>query len=158
MSREHVLERTAWVLASIDETFGLFSDAFRLASITPPWLHFRVITPGPIEIEQGTLIDYRLRLHRVPIRWRTEIETWDPPNGFVDVQLRGPFRHWHHTHRFESRDGGTSVVDRVRYSLPLGPLGQLAHLVLVRRDLDRIFEFREQQIARLLGAEEPEVR
>ena len=134
-----------------DEVFGFFADAANLEAITPPWLRFRIVTPKPIHMAAGTLIEYRLALHRIPIRWLTRIEVWEPGERFVDVQLRGPYRLWHHTHSFEAREGGTLVGDRVRYALPLGPLGELAHRALVRRDLERIFDFRHERVARRLG-------
>jgi len=135
--------------------FGFFADAFNLEAITPPWLRFRVVTPGPIPMGPGTMVEYRLRLHRIPIRWLTRIEVWEPGARFVDVQIRGPYRAWHHTHSFEPREGGTLVRDTVRYDLPLGPLGRLAHGAFVRRDLERIFDFRREQVARRLGAATP---
>ena len=97
----------------------------------------------------STLIQYRLELHRIPIRWLTRIETWVAGERFVDVQIQGPYRLWHHTHTFEAHDGGTLVRDRVRYALPLGLLGELAHRLLVRRDLERIFDFRQASVARI---------
>ena len=138
-----------------DEVFGFFADAANLEAITPPWLRFRIVTPKPIHMAAGTLIEYRLALHRIPIRWLTRIEVWEPGERFVDVQLRGPYRLWHHTHSFEAREGGTLVGDRVRYALPLGPLGELAHRALVRRDLERIFDFRHERVARRLGRTPP---
>jgi ligand-binding SRPBCC domain-containing protein len=135
-----------------DEVFAFFADAFNLEAITPAWLRFRIVTPGPVRMAPGTLIEYRLALHRVPIRWLTRIEVWEPGRRFVDVQVRGPYRHWHHTHSFEPRAGGTLVRDTVRYALPLGPLGRLAHAAFVRRDLERIFDFRHAEVARRLGA------
>ena len=106
-----------------------------------------MVTPAPIEMRPGALIEYRLVLHRLPIRWLTRIEEWRPGRGFVDAQVRGPYRLWHHTHTFAARDGGTLVGDRVRYALPLQPLGALAQ-PFVRRDLERIFDFRHEAIAR----------
>jgi ligand-binding SRPBCC domain-containing protein len=138
-----------------DDVFGFFADAFNLQAITPPWLRFRVVTPGPLEMRPGTLIEYRLRLHGVPIRWLTRIEAWEPGVRFADVQVRGPYRVWHHTHTFEPLAGGTLVRDTVRYALPLGPLGRLAHCAFVRRDLERIFDFRHAEVARRLGAGAP---
>jgi ligand-binding SRPBCC domain-containing protein len=132
--------------------FGFFADAFNLEAITPAWLRFRVVTPGPILMSPGALIEYRLRLHRIPIRWLTRIEVWEPGRRFVDVQVRGPYRVWHHTHSFEPHADGTLLRDTVRYALPLGPLGRFAHAVLVRRDLERIFAFRHEEVARRLGA------
>jgi ligand-binding SRPBCC domain-containing protein len=148
----HVLEREQFVPVGPEEAFEFFADALNLEVITPPWLGFRVVTPEPIEMRAGTLIEYRLRLHGVPIRWLTRIEEWRPGERFADVQLRGPYRHWHHTHSFEERDGGTVMRDVVRYSLPLGPLGRLAHTAIVRRDLERIFDFRRDVVAARLGS------
>lgn len=147
----HVLEREQWVPTSPGQTFALFSDAFALERITPPWLGFRVTNPGPIEIGEGTLIGYALRLHRVPIRWLTRIEAWDPPHRFVDLQLRGPYRLWEHTHTFVPQGTGTVILDRVRYALPLSLLGELVRVTVVRRDLERIFDYRREAVARLLG-------
>ena len=152
----HTLEREQWVPTPPATTFELFSDAFTLERITPPWLRFRVDTPGPIEIAEGTLIGYSLRVHAVPIRWLSRIEVWDPPRRFVDVQVAGPYRLWEHTHSFQPRRDGTTIVDRVRYAMPLGPLGQLARAVIVRRDLEGIFEYRRTAVARLLA--EPDAR
>lgn len=100
----------------------------------------------------GTLIEYRLRLHSIPLRWLARIEFWEPGRGFADVQLRGPYRLWHHTHRFVPREGGTAVCDVVRYALPLGTLGRLARAFVVRRDLERIFAFRREAVAARLGS------
>jgi ligand-binding SRPBCC domain-containing protein len=147
----HVLTREQELPGSPGEVFPFFGDARNLEAITPPWLGFRVITPEPIAMAPGTLIEYRLKLHGVPIRWRTTIAVWDPPHRFVDVQLSGPYRMWHHTHDFApAADGsGTLMRDTVRYALPFGPLGSLAHGLLVRRDLDRIFDFRRKRITAL---------
>ena len=149
--RVHTLEREQHLPQPPEEAFAFFGDAHNLEAITPPWLGFRIVTPGPIEMAAGTLLEYRLRLHGVPVGWRTRIEQWEPPRRFVDVQLSGPYRLWHHTHSFERDGDGTLMCDRVRYALPLWPLGELAHLALVRRDLERIFSFRQQRIARLLA-------
>jgi ligand-binding SRPBCC domain-containing protein len=143
----HLLSRSQHVPAPPDAVFDFFSDARNLEAITPPWLRFSVLTPGPIEMQAGALIEYRLALHRVPVRWLTRIEEWDPGRAFVDMQVRGPYRLWHHTHTFAERDGGTLVGDRVRYALPFGPLGSLAHAAFVRRDLERIFAYRHAVIA-----------
>ncbi len=138
--------------AEPDEAFGFFADAFRLEDITPPWLHFRVATAKPIVMGPGVTIDYRLRLRGIPVRWRTRIEVWEPGRRFVDVQLSGPYRFWQHTHEFEpDRRGRTVIRDIVRYALPLGPAGGLAHGLFVRRDLERIFDFRRDSVERLLG-------
>jgi ligand-binding SRPBCC domain-containing protein len=139
----HVLRREQRLPRAPDTVFEFFADAHNLEAITPPWLGFRVVTPRPIDMRPGALIEYRLRLHGVPLRWHTRIAVWDPPNRFVDVQVRGPYRLWHHTHDFEpAGDGGTVMRDTVRYALPLGSLGALAHRLLVRDNLAAIFDFR----------------
>jgi len=143
----HTLERTQIVPVAPGEAFEFFADAFNLEVITPPWLHFRVVTPGPIAMKAGALIEYRLRLHGMPIRWLTRIEVWEPGRRFEDRQLRGPYDLWHHSHSFAPHDGGTAMRDIVRYAMPLGLLGRLAHRALVRRDLERIFDFRREAVA-----------
>lgn len=100
----------------------------------------------------GTLIDYRLRLHGIPVRWRTEIRDWEPGVRFRDVQLRGPYALWDHTHSFESDGGGTLMRDRVLFRAPLGALGRLAQRLIVRRDVERIFDYRAAEIERLSAA------
>ena len=149
--RERLLEREQTLDADAERAFGFFSRAENLEAITPPWLRFRIVTPTPIEMRAGALITYRLRLHGIPIRWRTRIESWEPPNGFVDRQLSGPYALWHHTHTFEQiGDNRTLMRDRVRYGHRLGPLGAMTE-PLVRRDLDRIFDYRRDSIATLLA-------
>ena len=129
--------------------FPFFADARNLEAITPPLLRFRVVTPDPVVMRPGTLIQYRLRLRGVPVNWLTSIQEWDPPNRFVDVQLRGPYALWHHTHDLRGDgDGGTVMTDTVRYAIGFGPLGELAHRALVRRDLEAIFAFRHEAVAR----------
>ena len=153
MPRVHILEREQRVEVPIEQAFEFYGDARNLERITPPWLGFEVMTPGAIEMGVGALIEYRLRLHRAPVRWRTRIEAWEPPRRFVDVQVKGPYSLWEHTHTFEE-DGprATVIRDRVRYSIPFGPLGELADRVLVRRDLSRIFDYRREAVARELSA------
>ena len=143
----HVLRREQRLPGAPRDVFEFFADAHNLEAITPPWLGFRVLTPRPIDMRPGALIEYRLALHRLPLRWRTRIAVWDPPRRFVDVQIAGPYRLWHHTHDFEPDGRGGSVMrDTVRYALPAGPLGALAHRVLVRRDLAAIFDFRHEAV------------
>jgi ligand-binding SRPBCC domain-containing protein len=143
----HVLERSQRLDVPPERAFAFFADARNLEAITPPWLRFRVVTSEPITMAEGTLIDYRLRLHGLPLRWRTRIDAWEPPNRFVDTQLRGPYALWEHTHTFAAAGAGAVVMsDRVRYALPL-----LAPAWFVRRDLDRIFDYRREAIRRLLG-------
>ena len=146
----HTLEREQVLPLAPAEAFEFFADAFNLEAITPPWLHFALETPAPIEMGPGTLIRYRLRLHGLPIRWLTRIEAWEPGRRFEDVQVRGPYRLWHHSHTFEPHERGTLMRDRVSYALPLGPLGHAAHALLVRRDLQRIFDYRAGAVARRL--------
>jgi ligand-binding SRPBCC domain-containing protein len=143
------LERELVVPRPITEVFDFFARAENLERITPPWLRFRVLTPGPIAMGSGTLIDYRLRLHGLPLRWRSRIEIWEAERRFVDQQVHGPYRHWRHLHEFAPVGQGTRVRDRVEYALPLGWLGQLG-MPLVRRDLARIFDYRGAAVARLL--------
>src|SRR3954451_9403150 len=146
--RIHVLRREQRLSRPPEAVFGFFADAANLEAITPPLLGFSVLTPGPIEMRVGTLIEYRLRLHGLPLRWLTSIQAWDPPHRFVDVQLRGPYALWHHTHELSAGEaGGTLMRDTVRYALPLGPLGELAHRLVVARDLDAIFAFRAERVA-----------
>jgi ligand-binding SRPBCC domain-containing protein len=130
--------------------FAFFADAGNLELITPPWLKFHIATPRPIEMTEGTRIAYRIRWHFVRLRWESEIVEWDPPRRFIDVQIRGPCAMWRHTHEFAPVNGGTRVVDVVRYRLPLGPLGAVAHQLKVRRDLETIFDYRAQRIRELL--------
>ncbi|WP_420441481.1 SRPBCC family protein [Candidatus Palauibacter sp.] len=137
-----------WVPRPLERTFAFFSDAHNLERITPPWVKFRVVTPPPIEMGVGTLIDYRLRLRGVPLRWQSEITRWDPPHSFVDEQRRGPYRTWIHEHRFREEDEGTRVEDRVTYTVPGGAL---IDRWCVHPDLDRIFDYRHRAIAKILG-------
>jgi ligand-binding SRPBCC domain-containing protein len=147
----HVLEREQVLDGTPDTVFPFFGDARNLEAITPPLLRFDVLTPGSIEMQVGTYIQYRLNLHGVPVGWHTTIQAWDPPHRFVDTQLRGPFALWHHTHAFEPRGAGQTLMrDTVRYAIGFGPLGEVAHRLLVRRDLETIFDFRRQELPRLL--------
>ena len=151
--RERILHRRQVLDVPIDEAFDFFSKAANLEAITPPFLRFRITTPGPIEMEVGALIRYRLRLRGVPVSWRTRIEAWDPPRGFVDRQLSGPYALWHHTHSFEALDDSrTLMTDLVRYGQRFGPLGTLAEHLVVRRDLERIFDYRRDSIPALLAS------
>jgi ligand-binding SRPBCC domain-containing protein len=147
----HVLKREQWVAAPIERVFEFFSDARNLERLTPPWLQFWIVTPTPIEMRPGARIEYRIDWRIVPIRWLTEIVEWSPPHQFVDVEVRGPYKLWHHTHTFAEKDGGTLVGDVVRYELPLGILGTLAHRLAVRRDVERVFDYRAERIAELFG-------
>jgi ligand-binding SRPBCC domain-containing protein len=149
MSKVYIHECGQRIEFPLEQVYAFYGDARNLERITPPWLGFEVTTPAPIEMAVGTLIEYRLKLHRVPVRWRTRIEVWEPPRRFVDVQVRGPYSLWEHTHEFEEDGAGATVIrDRVRYSLPFGPLGKLVERWLVRRDLKQIFDYRRDAVTR----------
>lgn len=145
------LERRQFILRPRADVFDFFSDASNLEAITPPSVHFHILTPRPIVLQEGTLIDYRLRLLGVPMKWRTRIESFEPPCCFSDTQVRGPYKLWRHTHEFHEQDGGTLMIDRVAYQLSLGPIGWAANALFVRRQLGHIFDYRYQQIERLLA-------
>jgi len=147
----YLIQREQWVSAPLEKVFEFFSDASNLEALTPPWLKFRIVTPTPIAMRAGAKIEYRIDWRVVPIRWQTEIVEWSPPHRFVDLQLRGPYKLWHHTHTFASVDGGTLMRDIVRYALPLGPIGSLAHKLAVRRDVERVFDYRAERVAALFG-------
>lgn len=142
------LTTRAFIPRPVDEVFRFFGDAHNLDILTPPFLHFRVLTPPPIEMRAGTLIDYRLRLRGVPITWRTHIAVWEPGCRFVDEQVRGPYRSWVHTHTFRPADGGTLMDDDVRYRVPGGAL---VHRWLVAGDVLRIFRYRQQALRDVFG-------
>jgi ligand-binding SRPBCC domain-containing protein len=146
----HVLRREQVLPGAPGDVFPFFADAGNLEAITPDWLRFRIVTPRPIDMGVGTLIEYRLRLHGIPVSWLTRIETWEPGERFVDAQLRGPYALWHHTHEFEPHERGTLMRDTVRYALPFGPLGAVAHRAFVARDLAAIFDHRAQRVAELV--------
>jgi ligand-binding SRPBCC domain-containing protein len=148
----HTLRREQTLDADVDTVFAFFADPLNLEAITPPLLSFAVVTPAPITMGIGTFIQYRLRVHGVPMRWDTLIQAWEPPRRFVDVQLRGPYRLWHHTHELAPLDDGRTLMrDTVRYDLGFGALGALAHRVVVRRDLEAIFAYRAERVPALLS-------
>ena len=118
----YTLQRETWIPHSLPRVFEFFSKAENLERLTPPWLGFRILTPLPIEMKKGATIAYALRVRGIPLRWLTEIEEWNPPFEFIDVQAKGPYKLWRHTHRFTAFNGGTSVVDIVQYALPFGVL------------------------------------
>lgn len=154
----HVLSRTQLVPAPLEEVFEFFSRPENLARITPNWLHFQIVGGGQLEMRQGLQIQYRIRPIGLPQRWVSSITVYDPPHRFVDEQVQGPYSYWRHLHEFEPASAGrgaprTRVHDRVEYRLPFGPLGLLAHAVLVRRQLEAIFDHRERVIVGLWGAE-----
>jgi len=149
IDRAELIEFRQELPGAPEEVFEFFADARNLELITPPWLRFKVLTrgadeSGEIEMRPGTLIDYRLSWRGIPIRWRTLISTWEPPFRFVDEQIRGPYRVWHHEHTFERKGDVTVMRDRVRF---LAPLARMSHPLVVRRDVERIFAYRRAAIA-----------
>ncbi len=144
--REHLLETETTIPASRDDVFAFFSDPANLIRLTPPSLGFQILTEMPTRMQEGALIDYRILLHGLPMRWRTRICSWNPPCEFVDEQLKGPYRKWIHRHTFEElQPGRTCMRDRVLYALPFPPIGDLA-LPLIRAELGGIFNFRRSAI------------
>lgn len=150
MSRELTTE--VWIPRPRQEVFEFFANAGNLETLTPPWLNFRILTPTPIAMRPGALIDYKLRVHGVPLNWRTEISVWEPPFRFEDRQLKGPYRRWEHEHTFVEKDGGTLVRDRVIYQPPGWILEPLIHRWFVGPDLKRIFDFRLSAMRKYFGA------
>ena len=130
----------------LEVVFEFFSKPENLEMITPESLSFNILTPIPIRMEKGSLIDYTIRLFGIPVHWRTLISDYEPPFRFVDQQIKGPYTFWHHTHTFQPVDGGVEIIDKVKYSLPLGWLGTLVHSIWVRKDLEKIFEHRKTVI------------
>lgn len=141
-----------------DEVFAFFDRPENLARITPRWLDFRILTPQPLTMREGAVIDYLIRLGPLPTRWRSIISVYDPPHRFVDEQLMGPYSFWHHTHEFAEIPGGTLIRDHVRYLLPFGFLGDVAHALMVERQLEGIFAHRRKAIDRMFGPKIEEER
>jgi ligand-binding SRPBCC domain-containing protein len=150
----HELKRELWLPRPVAEIFPFFADAANLESLTPPWLNFRILSPRPIPIRLGTLIDYRIVVHGIPFRWQSEITAWEPPHRFVDEQRRGPYRIWRHEHRFLERDGGTSISDTVHYAVLFDPI---VNRWLVRPDIEGIFDFRTEKMRELFGEAVPQL-
>lgn len=148
----YLLEREVAIPAPRERVFAFFADARNLERLTPPSLSFEILTPGEIRMCAGAIIEYRLRVSGLPVRWRTVIEAWEPPYRFIDVQQRGPYALWRHTHAFEETSAGTLMRDRVEYALPFGPLGRLVRRLLVGRRLDEIFTFRARVIGEVFAS------
>lgn len=149
--RIHELRREQHLPGPPQDVFAFFGDARNLEAITPPLLRFEIVTTGPIDLGVGRMIQYRLRVHGLPVNWLTAIQEWDPPHRFVDQQVKGPYALWHHTHTFAPAEGaGTLMTDVVRYAIGFGPLGELAHRLVVRRDLAAIFAYRAARVPELL--------
>jgi len=144
----YVLRAECVLPRPVTEVFDFFADAHNLQQLTPSFLNFEVLTPQPIDMHAGQIIDYRLRVRGIPLGWKTEISVWEPPHRFVDVALRSPYRHWHHEHCFEPCEGGTRSTDTVHYGVPGGAL---VHWLLVRRDVEKIFHHRQQALQRIFA-------
>jgi ligand-binding SRPBCC domain-containing protein len=151
-----LLATELWLPQPRSRVFPFFADARNLETLTPPWLNFEVLSPGPLEMKVGLKIDYRLRIHGIPIRWQSEISAWEPPFRFVDEQRRGPYSLWHHEHRFEERDGGTLCIDLVQYRAPGGPFRPLIERFFVRPDVEKIFAYRTRKMLELFPATGPD--
>jgi ligand-binding SRPBCC domain-containing protein len=142
----YVLSRSQEIPAPAGEVFAFFSDPHNLARITPPWLRFRIHGERPVTLDEGGRIEYRIAWTLFTLRWVTRIVSWDPPVRFIDEQERGPYRTWIHEHRFTPTASGVRMDDRVEYELPFGPLGRLVHSLVVRRQLEEIFDYRRRSI------------
>jgi ligand-binding SRPBCC domain-containing protein len=143
----HRLIREQLLGGAPTDVFAFFTDVANLERITPAWMGFRILTPPPVTLGEGAIVEYSIRLAGLPMRWRTRITDWQPVRRFVDVQERGPYSLWEHTHSFRATDAGVLMRDEVRYALPLGPLGALAHAIVVRASLGRIFDHRYDVLA-----------
>lgn len=151
MKGAHKLLRQQWIPGDLESVFAFFREPDNLEALTPPFLRFRVEAMNTDEIEQGSLIDYKLSLRGLPLRWRSEILDWNPPLEFVDKQLRGPYRYWHHRHSFQAQDGGVLVTDEIDYTVLsearfLAPIENLVNALFVRRDVARIFAYRAERM------------
>ncbi|MDH4038251.1 MAG: SRPBCC family protein [Candidatus Krumholzibacteria bacterium] len=147
----HTLIREQLIERPVEEVFAFYADARNLERITPPWLSFRILTDAPVEMRPGARIDYRIRVHGVPMVWTSEIREWEPPRRFVDVQIRGPYRVWEHTHEFDAVAGGTLVRDVVNYEVPAGWLGEVVRRMVVARDVAAIFAHRREALAEIFS-------
>ena len=145
----YTLESNQFINKPIEEVFQFFSKPENLSVITPAKLGFKILSPNPIKMEVGRLIDYNIYLMGIPIHWRTLITDYEPPNMFVDQQIKGPYAIWHHTHTFHKGKGGVEIKDRVVYSIPFGFLGRLLNYLWIKRDLNNIFLYRKKVIDKL---------
>ncbi len=150
MAQPYSLYRRQWLPIPLEEAFAFFERPENLARITPPWLGFQMRTAEPVTMAEGVFLDYTIRVLGLPVRWRSRILEYDPPHGFRDAQVVGPYRRWDHRHRFWAEAGGTVVEDRVEYALPFGIFGRGAHWLFVGRQLAAIFDYRQRRIEELL--------
>ena len=149
------LRTSLWLPKPLSDVFPFFADAANLEALTPPWVNFKILTKPPIRMHEGAKIDYTIRVRGLPLRWQTEITVWEPPNRFVDEQIRGPYSRWVHEHRFREEDGKTLCEDHVNYA-PIG--GSLMNWLFVGRDVERIFAYRQERMAAIFGRVEQEGR
>ena len=149
--KTYTLKREQLIRKPLEEVFSFFENTENLARITPSNLGFKILTPLPIHMKTGTLIDYTINIFGIGVHWRTLISDYNPPHNFTDEQLKGPYTFWHHRHEFISSSDGTLIRDTVAYALPFGMLGRLVHALLVKRQLRQIFDFRTSAIKNIFG-------
>lgn len=147
--KKYIYKHVMIVPKSVEKTFEFFSHPENLGKVTPPYLQFTFLTSLPIEMRKGVIIDYRLTIHKIRVHWRTEITVWDPPQRFIDIQIKGPYKLWEHEHLFESVNAGTQMTDLVEYAVPGGILAPVIHYFFVRREIETIFRYRELTFARI---------
>ena len=147
---EHIIDQSFTIGQSKEDIFEFFASAENLERLTPPWLNFKILSALPIDMDAGTVIEYQIKLHGIPIRWESEITLWDPPHSFCDVQRKGPYRRWVHEHIFDTSDVGTLVRDRVNYEV-IG--GNLINKLFVKKDLDKIFNYRQATLLSIFNYE-----
>lgn len=144
--KDYIFEAEMWLPYPVDTVFSFFQEAKNLEAITPDFLQFRILNVSTENIEQDTLIDYRLKLYGIPFKWRTKITDWQPPHQFTDSQLKGPYQKWVHTHRFQEKDGGALMTDRVIYRISGGVFAPFVNKFFVRNNVENIFTYREAKI------------
>ena len=149
--KHYTLERKILIQKPLDEVFSFFHKPENLSRITPPSMAFQILSPSPVAMKKGALIDYRIRIVGIPLRWTSVISEYHPPKLFIDEQLRGPYAFWKHTHFFREAGGETEVRDQVIYALPLGALGRIARRLWVKRTLENLFDYREKQIQHIFS-------
>jgi ligand-binding SRPBCC domain-containing protein len=147
-----IFEDEFLVDVSIDQVFDFFSKAENLEKITPPFLKFKIMTKKPINLKQGTIIDYKLNLRKVPFKWKTKITAWDPPYKFEDTQVKGPYKQWIHTHTFKQTEIGTMIKDRIEYRSPGWIFEPIINKLFVRPDIEKIFKYRREQFQRYFNS------
>ena len=147
----YTLKRSQKLPFPIEKVFSFFDRPENLEKMTPSLLKFQMLTPPPVKMHVGTVIDYTLKVWSIPIRWTSLITEYNPPHSFIDLQLKGPYAYWHHEHKFEADGDQTIMHDEVTYALPFGFLGQLFHSLKVKSDLNKIFDFREKEILKHLS-------